>query len=79
MQFQANALGVPIERPKILDATAQGAAFGAGLASGFWDDYQALIANRQIDRVFEPDQGQEQAMANFETWSKAVTRAKNWI
>ena len=79
MQFQANALGIPIERPVILDATAQGAAFGAGLAVGFWDDYQALIANRQIDRIFEPEPGQEQAVANFATWSKAVTRAKNWI
>ena len=79
MQFQANALGIPIERPVILDATAQGAAFGAGLAVGFWDDYHALIANRQIDRIFEPDQGQEQAVANFVIWSKAVKRAKNWI
>ena len=79
MQFQANALGIPIERPVILDATAQGAAFGAGLASGFWDNYQELIANRQIDRIFEPDQGQERAIANFAIWSEAVARAKNWI
>ncbi len=79
MQFQANALGIPIERPVILDATAQGAAFGAGLAVGFWDDYQALIANRQIDRIFEPEPGKDQAVANFAIWSKAVERAKNWI
>ncbi len=79
MQFQANALGIPIERPMILDATAQGAAFGAGLAVGFWNDYQALIANRQIDRIFEPDQDQDQAIANFAIWSKAVARGKNWI
>ena len=76
MQFQANALGIPIERPVILDATAQGAAFGAGLASGFWDNYQELIANRQIDRIFEPDQGQERAIANFAIWSEAVSKAK---
>jgi glycerol kinase len=79
MQFQADALGIPIERPVILDATAQGAAFGAGLASGFWDDYQALIGSRQIDRVFEPGAGKTQALENFTTWQKAVTRAKDWI
>ena len=76
MQFQANALGIPIERPVILDATAQGAAFGAGLTSGFWNNYQELIANRQIDRIFEPDQGQERAIANFAIWSEAVSKAK---
>ena len=79
MQFQADALGIPIERPVILDATAQGAAFGAGLAVDFWDDYQALIDSRQIDRVFEPGAGKSQAQSNFPTWEKAVTRAKNWI
>ena len=79
MQFQADALGVPLERPVILDATAQGAAFGAGLAVGFWSDYGKLIGDRQVDRVFEPGAGQTQAQANFAMWSKAVTRAKDWI
>lgn len=79
MQFQADALGVPLERPAVLDATAQGAAFGAGLAIGFWDDYQKLISDRQVDRIFEPGAGQSQAQENFNLWSKAVARAKNWI
>ncbi|MDJ0687360.1 MAG: glycerol kinase GlpK [Xenococcaceae cyanobacterium MO_188.B32] len=79
MQFQADALGVPIERPVILDATAQGAAFGAGLAVGFWDDYSNLIASRQVERVFEPGEGKIMARDNFSTWQKAVKRAKNWI
>ena len=79
MQFQADALGITIERPKILDATAQGAAFGAGLAAGFWDDYSDLIAKRKVDRIFEPGEGKEQAQANFIMWQKAVERAKNWI
>ena len=74
MQFQADALGIPVERPKILDATAQGAAFGAGLAVGFWDDYQSLIDSREIDRVFEPGEGRERAIANFEPWSQAVAK-----
>ncbi|MGD1921600.1 MAG: glycerol kinase GlpK, partial [Pleurocapsa sp.] len=79
MQFQADALGVPLERPVVLDATAQGAAFGAGLAIGFWDDYNKLISDRKVDKVFEPGAGQSQAQGNFTTWSRAVTRAKNWI
>ena len=79
MQFQADALGIPLERPVVLDATAQGAAFGAGLAVGFWDNYQKLASDRPVDRVFEPGAGQSQAQENFAMWSKAVTRAKNWI
>ena len=79
MQFQADALGIPLERPKVLDATAQGAAFGAGLTVGFWNDYQKLVSDRQVDRVFEPGAGQTQAQENFALWSKAVTRAKDWI
>ena len=55
MQFQADVLGIPVERPVVLDATAQGAAFGAGLAIGFWPDYGTLVANRAIDRRFEPN------------------------
>lgn len=79
MQFQADVLGIPVERPAVLDATAQGAAFGAGLAVGFWDDYQALIDKRQIDRVFEPSADAETVQQEFATWQKAVGRAKHWI
>lgn len=78
MQFQADILGIPIERPALLDATAQGAAFGAGLAIGFWDDYRRLIARRKIDRIFEPGAGAATAQSNFTIWQKAVERAKNW-
>ena len=80
MQFQADALNVPVERPSILDATAQGAAFGAGLAVGFWDDYNALIASRKIDRVFQPSQPAFNTIQDrYFIWQKAVQRAKNWI
>ena len=78
MQFQADVLGIPIERPQVLDVTAQGAAFAAGLAVGFWDDYRALVEGRPIDRVFEPGGGQGQAQANFSQWQRAVERAKGW-
>ena len=79
MEFQADVLGIPVERPAILDATAQGAAFGAGLAIGFWDDYDDLIAKRKRDRSFIPTKNQHQAQDNFQMWQKAVERAKDWI
>ena len=79
MQFQADVLGIPVERPEILDATAQGAAFGAGLAIGYWDDYQTIVASRKVDKVFQPSENASQAQANFTLWQKAVERAKNWI
>jgi glycerol kinase len=79
MQFQADLLGIPVERPAILDATAQGAAFGAGLAIGFWDSYDDLIGRRKVDRVFEPGEGTQQARDNFEMWQKAIARAKDWV
>lgn len=78
MQFQADVLGIPVERPEVLDVTAQGAAFAAGLAVGFWKDYGDLVSRRPIDRVFEPGTGVAQAGANFATWQKAVDRAKHW-
>ncbi|WP_267383287.1 glycerol kinase GlpK [Cyanobacterium sp. uoEpiScrs1] len=79
MQFQSDALGIPVERPVILDATAQGAAFGAGLTIGFWDSYEDLIATRKIDRVFNPGNNASKVQANFTPWRRAVDRAKNWI
>lgn len=78
MQFQADALGIPVERPAILDATAQGAAFGAGLAVGVWDDYRRLVQGRAIDRVFEPGADAASVQREFLQWQKALERAKNW-
>lgn len=78
MQFQADVLGIPIERPALLEATAQGAAFAAGLTVGFWDDYQTLVNSRTLDRVFEPSPNAPQAQATFTRWLTAVERAKHW-
>ncbi|MEO8890277.1 MAG: FGGY-family carbohydrate kinase, partial [Coleofasciculaceae cyanobacterium] len=79
MQFQADLLGIPVERPVMLDTTVQGVAFAAGLAAGFWDDYQVLISRRQIDRVFLPSAEANQRLTSFVIWQKAVSRAKNWL
>lgn len=74
MQFQADVLEIRVERPIVFDATAQGAAFGAGLAIGFWQDYAAFVASRQIEQVFYPGQSAAATQANFITWQKAVER-----
>ncbi|MBD2253730.1 glycerol kinase GlpK [Nostoc parmelioides] len=79
MQFQADVLGIPVERPTMRDTTVQGAAFAAGLAVGFWDSYTALVNQRQIDRIFEPGEGSQNATANFATWQKAVKRSLDWV
>ncbi|MCC5634474.1 glycerol kinase GlpK [Nostoc sp. CHAB 5844] len=78
MQFQADVLGIPVERPKMRDTTVQGAAFAAGLAAEFWDSYTTLVSQRQIDRIFEPDPARNNALANFTTWQKAVQRSLAW-
>jgi glycerol kinase len=79
MQYQADVLGIPVERPKVLEATAQGAAFAAGLAIGLWDDYATLVGDRPIDRIFEPSAQAKQAQTHFKIWQKAVERAQHWI
>jgi glycerol kinase len=78
MQFQADLLGIPVERPTMREMTVRGIAFAAGLAVGFWNSYEELVAHRQIERVFEPAIAQNSLLENFATWQKAVDRTKNW-
>ena len=79
MQFQADLLGVPVVRPKVLETTALGAAYLAGLAVGYWRDTGDITANWQIDRRFEPSMSPERARELTAGWKKAVTRAKHWV
>lgn len=76
MQFQADVLGIPVERPIMRDTTVQGAAFAAGLAVGFWQSYESLAKQRQIERVFEPKS--DFPLSKFGTWQKAVKRTLAW-
>jgi glycerol kinase len=78
MQFQADLLGVPVVRPKVLETTALGAAYLAGLAVGYWRDDAEVTANWQVDRRFEPTMPRDQAAALTATWDKAVLRSKAW-
>jgi len=78
MQFQANVLGVPVVRPKVTETTALGAAYLAGLASGFWAGPDDLHAKRQADRRFEPQIDAADRRERRETWRRAVERSKSW-
>ncbi|MCX6595792.1 MAG: glycerol kinase GlpK [Acidobacteria bacterium] len=75
LQFQADLLQVPVVRPKMTETTALGAAYLAGLATGFWKSREDLAAQWQIDRRFLPG---ADASAQRERWNEAVARTKGW-
>ena len=79
MQFQADILGVPVLRPKVVESTARGAAFLAGLATGFWRDQAELADSFELDRRFEPQMSAESRDELYEGWQRAVGRATDWI
>ncbi|MBV9830270.1 MAG: glycerol kinase GlpK [Marmoricola sp.] len=78
-QFQADLLGVPVQRPEIVETTALGAAFMAGLGTGVWESTEELCETWKLDRQFTPDPAaSEQAEASYAQWQRAVDRAKDW-
>jgi glycerol kinase len=78
MQVQADVLGVPVVRPRITETTALGAAYLAGLATGFWQDTEEIAALWQVDRVFEPAWSADQRLAKRARWAQAVRRSEGW-
>ena len=78
MQFQADILGVPVVRPKVIETTALGAAYLAGLAVGFWKDRQAVQTSWHPDRTFEPKMPADQVAHRRARWAEALKRAKEW-
>jgi glycerol kinase len=79
MQFQADLLGVPVVRPEVLETTALGAAYLAGLAVGTWKDAAEIRANWRVARRFEPSMSRDRAADLRTGWEKAVARAKGWV
>jgi glycerol kinase len=78
MQFQADLLDVPVERPAVAESTARGAAFLAGLAVGFWDGRQALpVQNQKMDR-FLPQMDAATRARLYAGWQEAVRRSQGW-
>ena len=78
MQFQADILDVPVERPAVTETTALGAAYLAGLAVGFWPDQKTIAAQWKVDRKFAPFMSAAEREKLFAGWKKAVKRAMKW-
>jgi len=79
MQLQADILGVPVVRPTVTETTALGAAYLAGLATGFWQGLDDLRANWRVDRVFEPQWPADRREAGYAGWRRAVERSRAWV
>jgi glycerol kinase len=77
MQFQADLLGVPIDRPRVVETTAMGAAFLAGLGTGFWCSQAELSRARQIARRFKPRMGEDERETLYRGWQAAVKRVRS--
>ncbi|MGB0525855.1 MAG: glycerol kinase GlpK [Flammeovirgaceae bacterium] len=78
MQFQADMLGVPVERPKVIESTALGAAFLAGIYLGLWTK-EDVVKHRVVERNFEPNLPDEKVAALYRAWKKAVARTMGWL
>jgi glycerol kinase len=79
MQFQADLLGVPVIRPQVAETTSLGAAYAAGLATGFWGEVEDLRENWQEDKRWEPSMDSAQRDEYYKFWKKAVTRTFDWF
>jgi glycerol kinase len=75
MQFQADLLGIPVVRPQVIETTALGAAYLAGLATGVWHSLDELAAQWRVERRFEPTMPRERAGELMERWERAVRQA----
>src|SRR5690606_29448164 len=78
MQIQANLLQANVVRPKVTETTALGAAYFAGLATGFWEDVSSLEQQWQEDRQFAPDLAAEEAETLLAGWKKAIHATNSW-
>ena len=78
MQFQADILGVPVQRPAVTETTALGAAYLAGLATGFWGSQDEIAGQWQVERSFDPAMSTDERESLYAGWQKAVERARDW-
>jgi glycerol kinase len=78
MQFQADITGVPVVRPEVTETTALGAAYLAGLATGFWSGLQEISDLWRAERRFEPAMQASQRDELIARWHKAVERSRHW-
>jgi glycerol kinase len=79
LQFQADLLDVTVRRPVVAETTALGAAYLAGLAVGYWSGQDDVAHNWALERAFEPSMPSEQRERLYRGWTKAASRALNWV
>ena len=79
MQFQADLAGVPVVRPQVVETTALGAAYAAGIAVGYWKREQDVIDNWSEDKRWEPQMDDETRDRHMRLWGKAVERSRHWV
>ncbi len=79
MQFQADILNAPVVRPKVIETTALGAAYAAGIATGFWAGEQDVTENWAPDHTWEPSMDEADRERLYRVWRKAVTRTLDWV
>jgi glycerol kinase len=79
MQFQADILGVTVQRPQVTETTALGAAYLAGLAVGFWKSQDEIEKKWAVEKTFEPKMSADERESLYSGWKKAVARSRNWI
>ena len=79
MQIQSDVLDCEVNRPKIVETTALGCAYCAGLAVGFWKDLDEIAENREVSKIFYPEMDAATRDELYGGWKKAIERAKDWI
>jgi len=79
MQFQSDILAKPVVRARVIETTALGAAYAAGVAVGFFQNTDELVVNSAIDQRWEPTMDEESRERLYRYWKKAVTRSFDWV
>ncbi|NLT17040.1 MAG: glycerol kinase GlpK [Clostridiales bacterium] len=79
MQFQADILGIPVERPVVTETTVLGAAYLAGLAVGYWSSVEEIARNWRIEKRFDPSISGDKREELYDGWNRAIQRAAGWL
>jgi glycerol kinase len=78
MQFQSDMLQVPVQRPQVVETTALGAAYMAGLAVGYWESQDQLAANWHLERTYTPQMSVDRRDRLYRGWQEAARRSRGW-
>jgi len=79
MQFQSDLLRIPVIRPAVMETTALGAAYFAGLGAGVWNSTRDLLSGWRQDRVFHPERKADEVATDINYWNRALARSRGWI